>query len=157
MHRLNELIIETLQDDDARETAVYIVQRSLISLAAQRSMSLGHKEIQQISAEQISLVMQYDSMTAINPFFTTNYAMIKAALALEDLNLDSISKYAAKDCPNKDAFLILRGLTTNRFSTLSLVVMLSEGMEAAKKFNYKLKEITKLTPEEKKVFDEIIK
>lgn len=152
MQNLVKLIDHTFEDAEAKEVALYIVARNAMIQESEKSAALQIPTVENLSPEQVRLVMQYDSNLATNAFYIANYAVIKAVVAMDELVLQSRTYHLMRAESDALSKQVVRDLYANRFGALTTVVMLSQGIEAAKQFDYILRREVSLTADEKQFF-----
>lgn len=157
MEQLIELVTNTFEDLEVREVAFYVIARNGLIQSAQRGMDLGKTEATGISPEQLMMSMAYDTAMTTNKFYISNFAVIKSAIAMDEVVLESRSFHMHQSGDASEAAelskRIVRELLPNRFSALTTLVFLADGLEAAKTFDAILRTAVSLTPSELAMFE----
>lgn len=153
--RLVSLVEEYFEDPEVREVGYYVMFHWHIAHAAERGIGTGAVATADIPPEMLKMVMTYDANMTTNSFFLQNFAAIKMLMAQDALILNSMTMHVATASGENEerGAQICRDLAANRYNALSVVALLSLGMDTAKQFDYKLREIVTLTSKEKEFFD----
>lgn len=149
-----DLIRETITEGEAYEVALYAVSRYGLLQSAQATISGGGVSVPNVSPEALLLTMEHDIGLTNNEFYKINWVAIRALLLVEDIEgrTKTMNLKLAAEKDDHISKLVVRDLVSPMFSVLTLIVLLSTDKETAKEFDFKLKRLCTISPEQERYF-----